>query len=126
MNDEQYRVHCLEQLSNFAGFMRRQCEETSQEDPLRALSDGFDAIASGDGLYEDGPEVIMRLFTSCPQFAPFFPREILWFLGGDCLHVMPDVEIDIYQQLEEMRLEYAARGEIMNYVEARAKLLKSQ
>ena len=126
MNDEQYRDHCMTQLSNFSRFLLRQCEEVSEQDPLRELAAGFDRLAGGEDLYRLAPDLVGQLFTHCPQFSPFFPREILWFVGGDCLHFMPDAEIDIYQQLDEQRLEAAARGEIMNYVEARAKLLKSQ
>ena len=31
------------------------------------------------------------------------PRDLLWFFGGDCLHFMPDDEIEMYQALEERR-----------------------
>ena len=42
------------------------------------------------------------------------------------MHYMPDDEIAQFQQLEEMRLEAAGRGEIFNLREARAKLLNLQ
>ena len=50
------------------------------------------------------PALVARLFTTYPDFAPTFPRELLWFFGGDCLHYMPDEEIATFQQLEELRL----------------------
>ncbi len=70
--------------------------------------------------------LVNRLFTTYPDFAPTLPRELLWFFGGDCLHFMPDEEIALYQQLDELRHEAAARGEIMDLRAARAKLLQLQ
>jgi hypothetical protein len=39
---------------------------------------------------------------------------------------MPDEEIAQFQQLDEMRAAATARGETLNYADARAKLLKLQ
>ena len=46
-------------------------------------------------------QVILRY----PQIAHLVPRDLLWFFGGDCLHFMPDEELDLYQALEERRFE---------------------
>jgi hypothetical protein len=40
-----------------------------------------------------------------PQIAHLVPRDLLWYFGGDCLHFMPDEEIDLYTALEERRFE---------------------
>ena len=80
----------------------------------------------GADLYTDGPTLVSRLFTGFPDFAPIFPRDLLWFFGGECLHFMPDEEIDAYQQLEQQRLDAAARGETLDMRSARANLLKLQ
>lgn len=127
MNDEQYLQYCRRLLTEFADAMRHRVETLSEDDPLRRLADEFHALAEGRGeLYQDGPSLVSRLFTGFPDFAPHFPRELLWFLGGECLHYMPDEEIGIFQQLEQQRLEAAARGETLDLREARAKLLKLQ
>ena len=126
MNDEQYRDHCLAVLGQFSQFMQQQTEACSPDDPMRDLSQGFAAISQGEGLFEHGPDLVARLFASCPQLSPAFPRELLWYLGGDCLHNMPDEEIALYQKLDEMREQAAASGERLNISEARAKLLKLQ
>jgi hypothetical protein len=34
---------------------------------------------------------------------PLFPRDVLYLLGGECLHYMPDEEISAYQELDELR-----------------------
>ena len=126
MNDQQYREHCLEQLTRFAAHFFEQVKDSSPDDPVRELARAFEGIAAGDGLYETGPDLVARLFSSCPQIAPSFPRELLWFLGGDCLHFMPDEELGMFQELDDMRLEAEQSGVHLDYQEARANLLKLQ
>jgi hypothetical protein len=127
MNDNQYRQHCLEMLSKFSQLMTQQAQATSETDPLRELSAAFAALVDGSSdLYSAGPDLVSRLFASCPHLAPAFPRELLWFLGGDCLQLMPDEEITLYQQLDEQRWEASAKGELLDYHGVRANLLKLQ
>ena len=127
MNDQQYRKHCLELLSEFAQTMVTRTEHLPPDDSLRELAAAFQSLANGEGdLYGDGASLVTRLFTTYPDFAPTLPRELLWFFGGDCLHYMPDDEIAQFQQLEDMRLEAASRGETFNLLDARAKLLNLQ
>lgn len=126
MDDQRYREYCLELLGNFAGIVRKEAENASEGDPIKGLAAGFTTISTGVDLYERGPGLAALLFASCPQLAPVFPRELLWFLGGDCLHYMPDEELAAYQQLDELRAEAAARGEVLDYQAEKAKLLKLQ
>lgn len=100
----------------------------AESDSLRQLALAFRQLADDDqsDLYSVGPGLVDRLFTTYPDFAPTLPRELLWFFGGDCLHYMPDDEIALYQQLDELRAAAASRGEILNLQTARAKLLKLQ
>jgi len=128
MNDEQYLLHCRRLLSGFADTLWRRTESLPEDDSLRELAAGFRDLADdeGAGLYTEISPLIDRLFTTYPDFAPTFPRELLWFFGGDCLHFMPDEEIDLYQQLDEKRREAAALGEIFDLRSARAKLLNLQ
>lgn len=58
-----------------------------------------------------GQDLLCQVFTRYPQIAHLVPRDLLWFFGGDCLHYMPDDEIDLYQQLEERRHEAELNGE---------------
>jgi len=50
-----------------------------------------------------GQDLISQVFHRYPQIAHLVPRDLLWFFGGDCLHFMPDDEIEMYQTLEERR-----------------------
>jgi len=127
MNDEQYLQYCGELLASFAKDLVTRTEHLPTEDSLRELAASFQALANGEGdVYTEGANLVGRLFTTYPDFAPTLPRELLWFFGGDCLHFMPDEEIGQYQQLEEMRVAAAARGETLDLRAARAKLLKLQ
>ena len=62
-----------------------------------------------------GQELIGQVFHRYPQVAHLVPRDLLWFFGGDCLHYMPDEEIELYQQLDERRFAAEERGEAFNW-----------
>jgi len=127
MNDEQYMAHCREQFSKFSGTLLSRTESLEGSDSLRELAQAFSRASSGDeDLYRAAPALVDRLFSTYPDFAPTFPRELLWFLGGECLHYMPDEEIAVFQQLEELRGAAQKRGEVLDFQAARAKLMKSQ
>lgn len=127
MNDEQYRQYGSEELADFGKKLQEQTQQLGDDDPLRELARAFSELSESPGaLYEVGPGLVSRLFTTYPEWAPTLPRHALWFLGGDCLHFMADEEIALFQQLEEQRLEAAAAGELFNIQEARANLLNLQ
>ena len=58
-----------------------------------------------EGAQYLGQDLISQVFHRYPQIAHLVPRDLLWFFGGDCLHYMPDDELDMYQALEERRFE---------------------
>lgn len=58
-----------------------------------------------------GQDLICQVIQRYPQIAHLVPRDLLWFFAGDCLHYMPDEELDLYQQLEERRYEAEQNGE---------------
>lgn len=127
MNDEQYLTHCRTALGRFADELAVRANHLPPTDPLRELADAFRTLCDNAGdLYSEGPALVTRLFTTYPDFAPTFPRELLWFFGGECLHFMPDEEIELHQRLEELRTAAAAAGEQLDLRAARSKLLKLQ
>lgn len=87
----------------------------------------FDQLAedmsaqSGD-VVADGQELIVQVFHRYPQIAHLVPRDLLWFFGGDCLHYMPDEEIDMYQQLDERRFVVEEAGEGFDWLAERQRL----
>ena len=58
-----------------------------------------------------GQDLICQMIQRYAQIAHLVPRDLLWFFGGDCLHFMPDEELDLYQQLEDLRYEAEQNGE---------------
>lgn len=127
MNDSQYRQHCLDALADFAQTLSERTRQFPDDDPLRELARGFDGlVAAPEDLYATGQSLVARFFTTYPELAPLFPRDLLWFMGGDALHLMADEEIAVYQNLDEERHAAAAQGQVFNIAEARAKRLKLQ
>ena len=127
MNDEQYLHHCRSLLAEFTQTLMVRTKDLPQDHPLRELALAFTSLDEpSSDLYAKGPTLTARLFETYTEFAPTFPRQLLWFFGGDCLHFMSDEEIAQFQQLEELRLAAAAAGETFNFAESRAKLLKLQ
>ncbi len=72
---------------------------------------------------ESGQQILARLVRHYPDLVPLVPRDLFWYFGGELLHFMPDDEIEIFQQLDELRYEAQISGETFNYEEARARLL---
>lgn len=127
MNDLQYLQYARDRLAEFAETLALRSSHLPEDDPLRELAQAFKTVIDKpDGFYSETPELIDRLFTTFTDFAPTFPRELLWFFGGSCLHFMPDDEIAVYQQLDDQRAEAAASGDIFDLRNARANLLKLQ
>jgi hypothetical protein len=115
-------------LSDFAEELSKRTQSLATDDTLRILAADFQLLAQdSDGdWYADAGPLVNRLFTTYPDFAPTFPRELLWFFGGDCLHFMPDDEIAVFQALEDKRSQAAASGAVLDLAAARAKLLNLQ
>jgi len=53
----------------------------------------------------DAQEVLSRFIRCYPNLVPLIKRELLWFMGGECLHFLGDEEINFYQQLEDQLYE---------------------
>ena len=83
MDDAQYASHCRDLLLHFARDMMTRTEHLPEGDSLRELAQAFGELCDGTrDLYLDGPALVSRLFTTYPDFAPTFPRDLLWFLAG--------------------------------------------
>jgi len=122
MNDEQYLDHCRTLLADFARTFLSRIGDLPGDHPLRDLADAWLSLTEpGADLYTRGPGLVARLFDTFPEFAPTFPRELLWFLGGQCLHYLADEEIAQFQALDDLRYAAAQRGEVFDLAEARTR-----
>jgi hypothetical protein len=126
MNDTE--LHS-EQLALFAAFNDRLQTQASAADGigLGELAQQFDAMnAAPKRIPEEAPALVYRMLTVAPQLTSMFPRELLWYLGGECLHFMPDEEIASFTALDEQRRDALASGEPFNWQGARAAALGLQ
>lgn len=69
-------------------------------------------------------DTLCRLITHFPQLTPLIARDLLWQLGGECLHYLADEEIDQFQAIEDLIYEAESAGKILSREEAKAKVLK--
>ncbi|RDH43331.1 PA2817 family protein [Zooshikella ganghwensis] len=98
LNRIEHVKQCLAQQQTLFSNSDQYTAWLSRLDELKqALSD-----QTPDALFL-GQEIISQLITYYPQLTPLLPRDLLWLLGGDCLHFMPDEEIQKFQMLEEQR-----------------------
>ncbi|BFM48160.1 PA2817 family protein [Marinomonas sp. THO17] len=63
-------------------------------------------IENNEADYSFNAQEILARFIRCyPNLVPLIKRELLWFIGGECLHYLGDEEIAFYQQLEDQLYE---------------------
>jgi len=49
----------------------------------------------------EAQDILSRFIRCYANLVPLIKRELLWFVGGECLHFLGDEEITLYQQLED-------------------------
>lgn len=123
--EHDYQVYHLQLLQAFIEQVEQQppfiAENCSEDDriflqDLKSLAEDRD-----QDLLQSGQHLLCRVVTTYPHLMPLLYRDLLWFFGGDCLHFMPDEEIDRYQQLDELRHEAMRTGKSFSYANERAK-----
>lgn len=99
--------------------------ELSEED--QTLLSQLDLLANSKSFDETfiatGQQSLCRIVAAYPHLAPQVPRDLFWLFGGDCLHYMPDEEISLYQQLDELRFEAENDNTDFDYEKQRARIL---
>ncbi len=94
--------------------------DTDYLEQYRELIEGLASL--DNALIEQGQYLLTRLVRAYPHLVPLVPRDLFWFFGGDCLHYMPDDEIALFQQLDELRFHAEENSQPFHYEDARAKL----
>ena len=79
---------------------------TGSEQAIGIIDQRFDAIFaaldSGDEYTYLAQDAVSNLITMHPNLTHLVPRELLWQLGGSCLHMLSDEEIDQFSQQSEL------------------------
>lgn len=59
-------------------------------------------IQQNDVDYSFQAQDLLAQFIRCyANLVPLIKRELLWFIGGECLHYLGDDEVSFFQDLEE-------------------------
>lgn len=98
-------------------------EDCNQEDQDFLLELTELPNSGGAHLLMQGQQLFCRIVAAYPHLMPLLPRDLLWFFGGDCLHYMPDEEIRIFQELDELRQNAKEAHEPFSYENARLKTM---
>jgi len=77
----------------------------------------------GNSHAEEGQALLCQCIGTYPHLTPLIPRDLLWHFGGDCLHFMPDEEIERFQRLDEQRHDCQQAGQDFDYKRERARML---
>lgn len=122
--DQNYIEFHLRLLNAFVAQAAQQlpfCEPDCNQDDLEFLSNlqQLPTIGGSEQLIQ-GQELLCRIVAGYPQLMHLLPRDLLWFFGGDCLHYMPDEEIDLFQALDDQRQSAKESSSPFNYENARA------
>lgn len=127
-NASTHQNYHLALLDNFNRAIRQQApfcgaEITADEqefiDQLEALPQ---ELNGSDDVIFNGQQLFCKVIANYSHITPLIPRDLLWFFGGDCLHFMPDDEIQRYQQLDELRFSADDDGKTFDYEQERAKV----
>jgi len=122
--DKNYNEFHLRLLNAFITQAAQQlpfCAENCSQDDREFLQSlqQLPQVEASDRLIQ-GQELLCKIVANYPQLMLILPRDLLWFFGGDCLHYMPDEEINLFQSLDEQRQIAKETGSAFNYENARA------
>lgn len=126
--DREYYIYHIELLKAFNAQIQS-LPPFNDENPNTEDMEFIAALAAlithtqGSDWRENGQTLLCRIVGGYSHLMPLLQRDLLWFFGGDCLHYMPDEEIGIFQQLDEMRETAKTEGAAFDYKQTRAKLL---
>lgn len=89
------REHLAEEEQDFIEKLEALCDTAPQPSP--------------DFLF-DAQELMGRFIRCYPNLVPLMRRELLFFVGGECLHFLGDEELALYQEVDEQLYEQEQAG----------------
>lgn len=104
----------LREILNAVG-TAEQVEDDSHQLFLERFDELIQQLPVSIEAIAQGQEIMSQVFHRYPQIAHLVPRDLLWYFGGDCLHFMPDEEIEMFQILEERRYEAEQQGKTFDW-----------
>lgn len=123
-----FHIDLLKQTYNhviqFMPFASQELGEDEQSflEQFTALIEAIEQ--QSEDVLEQGQALLTQWIRNYPELVPIIPRDLLWYFGGDCLHYMPDEEIDKFQLLDEKRYLAESEGKDFEYARERAVILE--
>lgn len=100
----------------------------AKEDVDESFITKLEGICAADTLdessYEHGQQIIERIIANYPHITPALNRDLLWLLGGNCMHFLADEEINHYQQVDELLHTAINNGESLSFQQAKTRILQ--
>lgn len=127
-----YHVELLTQLATQLAKLELADQDYNQENTiLQQLAQLIESLKDPsaqqyDSAIFDGQQWLQRFLTHNPELAAAIHRDLLWFFGGDCLHFMPDEEIEKYQLLDDAMAEAMLRSTPFNYTLSREAIFETK
>ncbi len=119
-------IYRLELMRNLQQQLQKMIDSESmpelEQSPLPEKLAELIAVADEESVLFETQQLISNFVGNFPQLTPLISRDLLWLLGGDCLHWMPDEEVELYQQLDELYHNALENDESFNWVETRKML----
>ena len=115
-----------ELLALCKGHSRFQAEQLSENDDtfVKRLTELADGDINQEELYQQGQQLIETIIANYPMITPALNRDILWLLGGNCMHFLSDEELQKYQAIDELIYAAESEGKMLSFKEAKAQAFK--
>ena len=126
MNDTDFHSEQISLFNAFCERLRLLAAEPAGAGLAELSAQFADLAGRPRDVMDEAPPLVARMLTIAPQLAEHFPRDLLWYLGGECLHFMPDEEIERLTALDDQRRAAVSQGQDFNWREARASALGLQ
>ncbi len=70
-----------------------------------------------------GQQLVTQQISKYPEHTECWARDLFWYFGGDCLHYMPDDEIEKFQKLDDAKHEAISEGRQFDREKVRNRIL---
>jgi hypothetical protein len=121
----EHHIQLILSLTEAAKHMPRLADTAPRDDADNEFLEDLQRLGESKQIDESfiarGQATLSRIVARYPELTPLAHRDLFWLFGGDCLHFMPDEEINIYQRLDERRFSLENEGKTFNFAEERAK-----
>lgn len=77
-----------------------------------------------DQQYQEAQQLVESIIANYPLLTPALNRDLLWLLGGNCMHFLGDEEIASFQRIDEYQYEAQQKGEALSFKEAKLAVMK--